>query len=111
MWGDERFLTEDILLMLANLRGALCWLTDGTGQMLPEARAWALARLDRQLAQLEERAYVRVPVGVLVTGFAASCAYANASGRVLEDALRQAAGPGMALPDPIFRSSRGAGAG
>lgn len=47
----ESFLLEDVILTLGTLRGSLGWIAEG-GE---EGRA-GLARLERQLAMLEDRA-------------------------------------------------------
>lgn len=53
----EVFLLEDMVLMLANLRGSLGWLSDPAGDGRDEiARHAGLERLDRQLEGLETRA-------------------------------------------------------
>jgi hypothetical protein len=55
----ERFLVEDVILTLGNLRGALRWLGEaGTGER-PDGLRNGLSLIDRQLDALTERA-VRV---------------------------------------------------
>lgn len=52
----ERFLVEDVILTLGNLRGALAWLCDPGAAASPDVVRGGLARLYRQLEGLEERA-------------------------------------------------------
>ncbi|MCB2136456.1 MAG: hypothetical protein KDE08_11020 [Rhodobacteraceae bacterium] len=54
--GFERFLVEDVILTLGNLRGTLAWvLHSEAGDGTTRQRAW-LERIDRQIETLEERA-------------------------------------------------------
>jgi hypothetical protein len=53
----ETFLVEDVILTLGNLRGSLAWLGQADAKTTPDLHRTGLARLDRQIAKLEERAW------------------------------------------------------
>ncbi|MGB7269722.1 MAG: hypothetical protein WBC90_09395 [Albidovulum sp.] len=51
------FLVEDVILTLGNMRGSLAWLGQADTKATPDLQRAGLARLDRQIATLEERAW------------------------------------------------------
>ena len=54
--GFETFLVEDVILTLGNLRGSLAWLGQTGHSADPNLHRAGLARLDRQIETLEDRA-------------------------------------------------------
>ena len=52
----ETFLVEDVILTLGNLRGSLAWLGQTDAVADPGLHRAGLARLDRQIETLEDRA-------------------------------------------------------
>lgn len=107
----EMFLLQDVILTLGNLRGSLGWLADSGREAEPAIFRAGIARLQHQIAQLEDRAHA------LCQDASAPCpapqsdsraAYAEASGLSLENLLRDALGEEAASLPPLFRSRRAA---
>ena len=108
----ERFLLEDVILTLGNLRASLAWLADAESRLPPVALGAGLDRLGRQIDVLEDRARAvcrdirgRRPVGA----HPAPAACAEAKDLSLEDLLRDALGGEVQPPPaPVFRTRRAA---
>ncbi len=108
----EVFLVEDVILTLGNLRGSLAWLGQGDAGADPDLHRAGLARLDRQLETLEDRARA---VCQTIRGdpggeMPPPAAYAPAISleRLLQDALGSDARPRTGDAAPEFRSRRAA---
>jgi hypothetical protein len=101
----ERFLVEDVILTLGNLRSTLAWLCDPDTAASPEVLRGGLARLSRQIEGLEDRArsICRGLPGPAPPALAAADAESHIP---LDRLLRDAAG-GAEAP-PIFRTRRAA---
>ena len=88
MSADDRvdfdtFLVEDVILTLCNVRLSLTWLTsDAAAAGSEDWRRVGIQRLDRELAQTEDRA------------------------RALRDSLRERGGPASGTDPCTFRSRR-----
>jgi len=88
MSADDRvdfdtFLVEDVILTLCNVRLSLTWLTsDAAAAGSEDLRRVGIQRLDRELAQIEDRA------------------------RVLRDSLRERGRPASGTGPCTFRSRR-----
>lgn len=106
----ETFLVEDVILTLGNLRGSLAWLGQGDVGADPGLHRAGLARLDRQLESLEDRARAvcRISRGDPCGDLPPPAAYAPAISleRLLQDALGSGARASDAAPE--FRSRRAA---
>ncbi len=105
----ERFLVEDVILNLGNLRMTLGWLADSDSRMPATALQAGLERLQGQIDGLEDRA--RQACRDLSFGAAplaaTSGATTDASGMTLDALLRDALGAdGAPLPAPLFRTRR-----
>lgn len=107
----ERFLVEDVILTLGNLRASLAWLMDPEGDRPPVALRAGLERAMRQIDQMEARARSLTRAGAIRPALPdpSPVAYADGSGIGLEHVLRDAlAADGSALPAPVFRTRRAA---
>ena len=107
----ERFLVEDVILTLGNLRTSLAWLMDPDGDRPPRALRAGLERAMRQIEQMEDRARSLSRSGAERTELPdpSPAAYAECSGIGLEHVLRDAlSADGSALPAPVFRTRRAA---
>ena len=109
----ETFLVEDVILTLGNLRGSLAWLGQADPGTDPGLHRAGLARLDRQIETLEDRARAVCktirgdPAGEGALPAAAAYAPAISLERLLQDALGSDPQPrhgDAALPE--FRSRR-----
>ena len=107
----ETFLVEDVILTLGNLRGSLAWLAQSDAGTDPGLHRAGLARLDRQIETLEDRARAvcKIIRGDPAGEVAPPAAYAPTISleRLLQDALGSDEAPrrgdaGM----PEFRSRR-----
>ena len=109
----ETFLVEDVILTLGNLRGSLAWLGQSDAGADPGLHRAGLARLDRQIETLEDRAravcrIIRdAPAAAGTPPAAAAYAPAISLERLLQDALGSEAKPRRGdAGRPEFRSRR-----
>lgn len=113
--GFETFLVEDVILTLGNLRGSLSWLGQADAGTDPGLHRAGLARLERQIDLLEDRAravckIIRSMPPTDLEGLS-TAAYAPAISleRLLHDALGTEPAPlRNAAGVPEFRSRRAA---
>ncbi|WP_284162699.1 hypothetical protein [Frigidibacter sp. SD6-1] len=93
--AHERFLVEDVILTLGNLRGWIAWLSDPETHLDRDMLSAFLDRLDHQLELLQDRARA------VCTG-----PQAPGSGVTLDSLLRDALGTETQEGAPAFRSRR-----
>ena len=113
--GYETFLVEDVILTLGNLRGSLSWLGQANAAGDPGMHRAGLARLERQIELLEDRAravckIIRPTPSTDLEG-SSTAAYVPAVSleRLLHDALGTEPTPlHDAAGVPEFRSRRAA---
>ncbi len=91
----ERFLVQDVILTLGNLRGSLAWVAGDQDSGLSPAYRAGLERIERQIELLEDRA--RTLCGTprperLPHPAPSAAAYAEGSGLTLAAILRDALG-------------------
>lgn len=91
----ERFLVQDVILTLGNLRGSLAWVAGDGDSGLSSAYRAGLERIERQIELLEDRA--RTLCGTprperLPPPAPSAAAYAEGSGLTLAAILRDALG-------------------
>ncbi|MCY1126128.1 hypothetical protein OU426_04610 [Frigidibacter sp. RF13] len=91
----ERFLVEDVILTLGNLRGWIAWLADPATHLDRDMLSTFLERLDHQLELLQDRARA-VCIGPQAPG----------SGVTLDGLLRDALNSDLPETAPAFRSRR-----
>ncbi len=112
----ETFLVEDVILTLGNLRGTLSWLGQADAKADPGLHRAGLARLERQIETLEDRARAvckalsnDLPAQIPAPE-AAPYAPAISLERLLHDALGAEVPPGHddTHRAPEFRSRRAA---
>lgn len=94
----ERFLIEDVILTLGNLRSTLGWLTDAESGLGTESLRAGLDRIGRQIEMLQDRA--RAVCGPPEVPEAPSGAGGMTLASLLQDALGAEGEP------PMFRSRR-----
>jgi len=109
----ETFLVEDVILTLGNLRGSLGWLGQADPGADPGPYRAGLARLDRQIETLEDRAraFCRRIGARSGTGAAPPAPASHPPAITLERLLNDAMAPDgvSARTEPAqFRSSRAA---
>ena len=109
----ETFLIEDVILTLGNLRGSLSWLGQADTGTDPGLHRAGLARLERQIETLEDRARAVCKIirsdQTAQGALPAAAAYAPAISleRLLQDALGSDPQPRHGgATSPEFRSRR-----